>query len=162
MQVRIQAFDPQLALPTVRMWRRSFEAAMGLPRSNGPDEVYQDQLAFLQTSYADHELTHVLHQRSPRVLGFMAQSQQQISHLYLCESIQGQGVGTRLLQLAKQRSPQGLKLYTFQDNVRARQFYAQFGFVETAFGTAPKADNPWATRAGQLADVLLCWRPESA
>lgn len=156
---RLVPFQPELALPTVRMWRRAFEGAMQLPLSGGPDTVYQDQLDYLRSQLIDHELTHVLHPRSPRVLGFMAQQGHAIVHLYLAASVQRLGVGSALLQQARQRSPAGLQLYTFAQNTSARAFYAAQGFVEIAFGQAQMEDNPWASTPEQLQDVLLRWEP---
>lgn len=156
---RLVPFVPELALPTVRMWRRAFESAMQLPLSGGPDADYQGQLDFLHSQLVDHELTHVLHPRSPRVLGFMAQQGDEVVHLYLDASVQRQGVGSALLQQARQRSPLGLQLYTFARNAGARAFYAAHGFREVAFGRAAATDNPWATEPDQLQDVLLRWAP---
>lgn len=157
--VRLVPFVPELALPTVRMWRRAFESAMQLPLSGGPDADYQGQLDFLRSQFFDHELTHVLHPRSPRVLGFMAQQGDEVVHLYLDASVQRQGIGSALLEQARQRSPSGVQLYTFARNTSARAFYANHGFTETAFGQAAAEDNPWATASDQLQDVLLCWKP---
>ena len=160
---RIVPFVPELALPTVRMWRRAFESAMQLPLTGGPDVEYQGQLDFLRGQLNDKELkfelTHVLHPRSPRVLGFMAQQGDEVVHLYLDASLQRQGVGSALLQQARQRSPSGLQLYTFARNTGARAFYVAQGFTEVAFGQAAAADNPWATAPDQLQDVLLRWQP---
>jgi ribosomal protein S18 acetylase RimI-like enzyme len=156
--VRIVPFVPELALATVRMWRRAFEQAMELPLSGGPDSQYQGQLDFLRSQLVDHELTHVLHARSPRVLGFMAQQGDEVVHLYLDASVQRQGVGSALLQQARQRSPAGLQLYTFTRNTSARAFYAAQGFTEVAFGEAAMDDNPWATAPDQLSDVQLRWQ----
>lgn len=157
--VRIVPFVPELALPTVRMWRRAFEQTMGLPLTNGPDSDYQDQLIYLQSQLADHELTHVLHPRSPRVLGFMAQQGREVVHLYLDPSVQGQGLGSSLLQRARERSPSGLMLYTFLRNTSARAFYAAQGFKELARGRASMESNPWASSPDQLQDVRLQWLP---
>jgi GNAT superfamily N-acetyltransferase len=60
----------------------------------------------------------------------------------------GQGIGARLLQLAKDHSSGGLWLYTFARNAGARRFYARQGFVEVAYGFEPT----W-----QLDDVRLEW-----
>lgn len=157
--IRLVPFVPELALPTVRMWRRAFESAMQLPLSGGPDAGYQGQLDYLRSQLVDHELTHVLHPRSPRVLGFMAQLGDEVVHLYLAASLQRQGVGSALLQQAKQRSPSGLQLYTFARNAGARAFYRAHGFSEVAFGRAEATDNPWATAPDQLQDVRLRWAP---
>ncbi len=156
---RLTPYDSSLGMATVRMWRRAFEMALGLPLTNGPDSQYQHQLEYLESQYHSHEFTHVLHPRSPRVLGFMAQQGALIEHLYLSPAIQRAGVGARLLSQARMRSPTELQLYTFSANRGARAFYRAQGFREVAFGRAALADNPWATSVGQLDDVLLRWYP---
>jgi len=52
-----------------------------------------------------------------------------LEHLYLDPSWVGRGLGDKLLQLAKERSSNGLQLWTFQANVAARRFYERHGFV---------------------------------
>jgi GNAT superfamily N-acetyltransferase len=56
-----------------------------------------------------------------------------IEHLYVDPPHQGQGIGHRLLQLAADRHPGGLQLWTFQRNRRARVFYEHRGFVAAEF-----------------------------
>lgn len=53
-----------------------------------------------------------------------------IEQLYVDPSRMGQGLGTRLLDRAIQRFPDGLQLWTFEANARARAFYERAGFVE--------------------------------
>ncbi len=158
---RLVPFETNLALPTVRLWRRAFEVAMGLPVTNGPDTAYAEQLEYLESLYPDHKMTHVLHPRSPRVLGFMAQRGAWVEHLYLSPAVQGQGLGRALLAQAQQRSPEELNLYTFTANQGARAFYKACGFAEVAFGRADPEQNPWSTHPEQLDDVLLRWHGAS-
>jgi ribosomal protein S18 acetylase RimI-like enzyme len=74
-----------------------------------------------------------------------------IDHLYVRPERQGRGVGTRLLDLAKRRRPRLLRLYTFQSNGPAREFYEKHGFTAIVFGdgTANEEGAP---------DVLYEWR----
>lgn len=74
-----------------------------------------------------------------------------IDQLYVDPSHTGQGVGTDLVSVAKRRRPQGLQLWTFQANHRARRFYERHGFVpvETTEG-----DNEEGAP-----DVRYEWRP---
>jgi GNAT superfamily N-acetyltransferase len=57
-----------------------------------------------------------------------------IEHLYVHPTWVGQGIGTRLLALARQLLPAHIRLYTFRENHRARRFYESRGFLATAFG----------------------------
>ena len=54
-----------------------------------------------------------------------------IEQLYVDPTWMGEGLGTRLVDRAIQRFPEGLQLWTFQANMRARAFYERAGFVET-------------------------------
>ncbi len=66
----------------------------------------------------------------------------------------GRGVGDRLVDLAKRRSPAGLELWTFQVNAPARRFYERHGFVaaEHTDGSRNEEREP---------DVRYAWRPEA-
>jgi GNAT superfamily N-acetyltransferase len=54
-----------------------------------------------------------------------------IDQLYVEPHYVGRGVGAGLIAVAKQERPSGLKLWTFEANVRARRFYERHGFVAT-------------------------------
>jgi GNAT superfamily N-acetyltransferase len=45
----------------------------------------------------------------------------------------GRGVGSRRLALAHERLDRPIRLYTFQENARARAFYEQHGYVPIRF-----------------------------
>lgn len=51
-----------------------------------------------------------------------------IDQLYVLPEVQGRGLGSELLQVAK-RAFDCLQLWTFQRNLRARRFYEARGFV---------------------------------
>lgn len=52
-----------------------------------------------------------------------------IEQLYLDPAWMGRGLGSRLLDVARQRCPNGLQLWTFQANGGARRFFEREGFV---------------------------------
>ena len=64
---------------------------------------------------------------------------------------QRQGVGTALLQKAREQSPRGLRLLTFQKNATARAFYEKHGFQVIRYGHSPAPENE--------PDVEYQWRP---
>jgi GNAT superfamily N-acetyltransferase len=68
------------------------------------------------------------------VVGMMVLGTDMIEQLYLLPEAQGAGLGDRFIALAKARRPDGLSLYAFQINTRARRFYERHGFVAAWFG----------------------------
>jgi GNAT superfamily N-acetyltransferase len=89
------------------------------------------------------------------VLGMLVLDDGKLEHLYIRPDRIGQGLGSRLLELAKLRHPAGLCLFTFQANAAARRFYERHGFVAEWYGTGE--DN----EEGQP-DVRYVWRPAVA
>ena len=75
-----------------------------------------------------------------------------IEHLYLDPAWMGRGLGDKLVQLAKERSSEGLELWTFQVNEPARRFYERHGFVaeELTDGAGNEERAP---------DARYIWRP---
>jgi ribosomal protein S18 acetylase RimI-like enzyme len=86
-----------------------------------------------------------------RIVGLMAMKGSLIDQLFVDVDFQGQGVGTALLVKARERSPAGLQLYTFQKNVTAREFYERHGFTAVRFGASPPPENE--------PDVKYAWQP---
>ena len=52
-----------------------------------------------------------------------------IDHLYLDPAWIGRGLGVAFVELAEQRHPAGLQLWTFEVNAAAQRFYERLGFV---------------------------------
>jgi GNAT superfamily N-acetyltransferase len=92
--------------------------------------------------------------RGGRVLGFMALDGDELDQLYLRPGYYRQGIGSRLLALAKRESPGRQRLYTFQRNARARAFYEahRFRAVDLNDGSRNEESEPdvqyeWAVEA---------------
>jgi putative acetyltransferase len=81
--------------------------------------------------------------RHGQVLAYCAFGNSWLSDLYVAPEHQGQGLGTRLLNKAKGESSHR-QLWTFQENVHARQFYERNGFVaaELTDGHANEEKQP--------------------
>jgi GNAT superfamily N-acetyltransferase len=56
-----------------------------------------------------------------------------VDQLYIHPLHVGQGIGSALLSLAVAAVPASVRLYTFQQNSRARTFYERHGFVAVEF-----------------------------
>jgi len=87
-----------------------------------------------------------------RVVAMMVLDEAGIGHLYVDPPSHSLGIGSRLVELAKQRRPGGLELYTFQVNERARRFYEWHGFAVVTLGDGSGNEE-------RQPDVLYRWQP---
>jgi len=85
-----------------------------------------------------------------RVVGFTAMRADDgyIDQLFVDIDVQGSGVGSALLEVARELAPMGLRLHTLVENAPARAFYEKRGFVpggmETnAFNGQPNIEYVW-------------------
>ncbi len=78
----------------------------------------------------------------------------ELSQLYLDPDWRGRGLGDRFVELAKERSPEGLELWTFQVNKPAHRFYERHGFVAVEF-------TDGSTNEEREPDVRYVWEPKS-
>ena len=87
-----------------------------------------------------------------QIVGLMVLADDLLSQLYLAPDWRGRGLGDRFVALAKERSPRGLSLWTFQVNKPAHRFYERHGFVETerTDGSGNEEREP---------DVRYVWTP---
>jgi GNAT superfamily N-acetyltransferase len=85
------------------------------------------------------------------IIGFMALRRGWVDHLYLKPGLYRQGIGTTFMKLAQSRQPDGLQLYAFQKNQRARNFYEKHGFKPILFGDGSLNEE-------REPDVLYEWR----
>jgi GNAT superfamily N-acetyltransferase len=87
-----------------------------------------------------------------RLVGFAALANDLLGHLYVHPEAQNQGIGSALLENAKERRPEGFRLWVFQKNEGARRLYERHGFrlVELTDGTGNEEREP---------DALYEWRP---
>jgi GNAT superfamily N-acetyltransferase len=79
-----------------------------------------------------------------RVVAMLALAPGWVEQLYVAPDRLGEGLGSRLIEHAKSRYPDGLELWTFQVNERARRFYEGHGFVavEMTDGSANQERQP--------------------
>jgi GNAT superfamily N-acetyltransferase len=84
-------------------------------------------------------------------VAFMALAPAWIEQLYVDPAAWRCGVGSVLLEHAKQRQPDGFRLWTFQRNAMARSFYRKHGLIEIRMtdGYDNEEKEP---------DVLLGWK----
>lgn len=68
--------------------------------------------------------------RDDVIIGFAATRPGWLDHLYVAPSLQRVGVGSLLLAEARRLGGDPLRLWVFQRNLAAREFYRRHGFVE--------------------------------
>jgi ribosomal protein S18 acetylase RimI-like enzyme len=113
----------------------------------------EDTIAYFAGNVLLHEEVLVA-EVNQLVVGFIALEGDHVDHLYIAPSYQGRGIGDKLLAMAKESHPDGLTLWTFQRNARARQFYEARSFVAAEFtdGSDNEEREP---------DALYTWLPSA-
>ncbi|MFF0360587.1 GNAT family N-acetyltransferase [Streptomyces sp. NA02536] len=131
------------------VWLRSFAAALpGVVRPRSDDEVR----AYFRHVLVPARDTWLAEAAGGAVTGVMVLEGEELEQLYLAPEWRGRGIGDRFVALAKERSPGGLTLWTFQVNGPAHRFYERHGFtaVEWTDGAGNEEREP---------DVRYVWRP---
>lgn len=90
--------------------------------------------------------------KSDKIVGFIALNGNLVDRLYVAPEYQSMGVGSALLNHAKTIHPEGLTLYTHQQNRRAIQFYERHGFKLSRYGISPPPES--------VPDVSYVWLPD--
>ena len=153
-QVR-PAFDirratPEDATQIADVWLESWRATFDFEPAHPDADVrrwVRDELLHEAENYVATDSA-----RGDRVIALLGLSDTMVEQLYVRPEWIGRGVGRELLDLAKRRRPDGLELYCFAANGRARRFYERNGFSAVAFGDG-------SGNMERQPDVLYRWRP---
>ena len=118
-----------------------------LPENHTPQEILQWVREVLLTN----EEVWVA-EREGRVVGFLALSDDVLYHLYVYPELHGQGAGSELFGRVQELRPEGFRLWVFQRNTQAREFYEHRGMrvIELTDGSENEDREP---------DVLYEWKP---
>ncbi|MEU9325614.1 GNAT family N-acetyltransferase [Streptomyces canus] len=136
------------ASATADVYLRSFAAALPtVVRPRSDDEVR----AYIRDVVVPSRETWVA-VAEEQVVGLMVIAGDLLSQLYLDPDWRGRGIGDRFVARAKERSPRGLSLWTFQVNKPAHRFYERHGFVE-----AERTDG--SGNEEREPDVRYVWLP---
>jgi GNAT superfamily N-acetyltransferase len=92
-------------------------------------------------------------ERDGAIVGFAGLHDDVLTHLYVDSGAQNAGIGTALLDHAKDQRPERLELWVFQMNTGARRFYERHGFrlVRLTDGVNNMEKEP---------DALYVWEPK--
>ncbi|NGO79743.1 GNAT family N-acetyltransferase [Streptomyces sp. YC504] len=131
------------------VWLRSYAAALPDVRRAHTDSEVRDW--FRHVVVERHE-TWLAEAEDGSVAGLLVLDGPELDQLYLAPEWRGQGLGDRLVTLAKSRRPSGLSLWTFRVNAPACRFYARHGFVE-----AERTDG--SRNEEKEPDVRMTWTP---
>ena len=127
------------------------EAMPALPELHTPDE---DHRFLRDVVLPDEEVWVAEVDGTPA--GFLALGSRNgddfLQHIYVAPHRQRRGLGTELIMRAKERRPNGFRLWVFQGNEGARRFYERHGLrlVELTDGSANEEREP---------DALYEWAP---
>ena len=127
------------------------EAMPWLPELHTPDE---DHRFLRDVVLPDEEVWVAEVDGTPA--GFLALGSRNgddfLQHIYVAPHRQRRGLGTELIMRAKERRPNGFRLWVFQGNEGARRFYERHGLrlVELTDGSANEEREP---------DALYEWAP---
>ncbi len=131
------------------VWLTAWRATFDFPPKHPDDDVR----TWLATEMLATREAWVATEPDGRVVALLALSDEMIDQLYVAPDRIGSGIGSRLIATAKARRPDGLDLFCFQVNTRARTFYEHHGFVIVATGDGSNNSE------GQP-DIRYSWRPD--
>jgi ribosomal protein S18 acetylase RimI-like enzyme len=147
-KVRIRAATPEDADAIAEVFIASFATLSFLPRLHTNAET----IDFIANKVLREQEVLVAEQNGG-IVGFVAMAHGNfLEHLYVHPDSQGRGVGSVLLMRAKQRMPDGFRLWLFQENTQARRFYERHGLRAIEF-------TEGAGNEEQMPDALYEWRP---
>ena len=146
--VKIREIGPGDVEQTVAVWERSrWDAQAYVEERMG--YTHEQNLGFFRDVLMQDEQVWVA-ERDGAVVGLLSLADGVVSQLFIDPEAQGAGIGSALLDKAKQLSPGRLELFTFQRNTRGRAFYERHGFSVEALGVSgPPESEP---------DVKYVWR----
>lgn len=127
-EVRQAELDDARAVAGVYLRSRHASVPVIPPSVHSDDDVRR----YFATIVLPEREVWVLDARDAGIVGLLVLCDGWVDHLYLDPEWTGQGLGSRMLALAKERLPAGLDLWAFQSNVGARRFYERHGFVSVA------------------------------
>ena len=146
---RLRLARPSDAAAIALVYRSAMREAMPyLPDMHTPEE----DLAWVSQTVLPQQEVWVA-EMDGQVVGVASLDGATLTQLYILPGKQGLGIGCALLARAKERRPEGLELWAFQRNTRARAFYERRGFVAIEFGDGSGNEE------GEP-DVLYRWTPD--
>jgi putative acetyltransferase len=145
MTIRLRLATPDDAPAIAALFSDSFRLLDFLPELHTREE----DLAFIRDNVVATQRVTVA-EHDGEIVGFMAEADGFIDHLYVDKAHLGEGVGSRLIADAQARC-ESLELWCFAENRRARAFYEGRDFVAVEF-------TDGAGNESKAPDVRYAWR----
>jgi len=123
------------------------------PAVHADDEV---RAWFAEVVLATHEVWVADANRfgpQPPIVGVLVLDEQWIDQLYVDPGWTGRGLGSRLVDKAKELRPAGLQLWTFRSNQDAQRFYERHGFVAVETTDGDDEEHEPDVRGASARDV---------
>jgi len=143
---------PDDAGPLTRLFLDSRAAAMPYLARVHSDEATLAWLTHVVLPGTDVRVAETREGGEARIAGFVSLDGTELEHLYIAPGLRRRGIGSLLLEAAKEARPEGLTLYTFQRNTAARAFYERHGFTAVAFDDGNRNEE-------KEPDVRYRWAP---
>ena len=117
-----------------------------------PDLHTDEQVESWIKNHVVPDLEVYVAEKGDVIIGFMGLLGDSLDHLYVQPEHHNSGVGTALLEVAKNCRPAGFRLWVFQQNTQARKFYESKGLslIELTDGSKNQEKLP---------DALYGWFP---
>jgi ribosomal protein S18 acetylase RimI-like enzyme len=143
----IRGHRPDDIGPIAELYERSFGSLSFLPQLHTLDEhrAYFGRLVDQRDVWVWDE--------EGAILGFIVLGNATVDYLYVEPEMTNRGIGSALLEHAKEQRPEGFSLWTFQQNAGARRFYERHGLrlVRLTDGEGNEEKTP---------DALYAWQPD--
>lgn len=135
----IRPYKPADHDAVIILWRISREKSLpDFQREKG--HFFYEDLDYFRDHILMKDTIWVLEAKG-RPAAYLAMFGDFIDHLYVHPAHWRKGLGRRLLDFARERSPLHLWLYTLQINTAARAFYEKHGFTAEKFGISEPPEN---------------------
>jgi len=120
-------FEESFIEKLVLMWRSSKQLAFG----QADIHSFEENVQFIKNVLSkENTILLAIELNSEKVLDMIAFTTKTIAQLYVDINYLNHGIGSKLLDVAKEQSEGKLELFTFQRNDKARNFYKKHGFTE--------------------------------
>ncbi|KMO95619.1 GNAT family N-acetyltransferase [Streptomyces roseus] len=133
------------------VWLRSFTAALPTVRCAHEEADVRDWFARVLVPRYETWVAVT----GGNVVGLMVLNGEELKQLYLDPTWRGRCIGDRFMNLAKERQPDRLTLWTFQVNTSAHRFYERHGFIAVERTDGARNDE-------REPDVRYLWQPSAA